>query len=131
MAILLNTQYQYSSEDMDFYKAIDIKNNPPQKNMPIFAITIHYATTEIDSKKYIEFQKNRTLESGKMISKTINQDTITNGNKFYSMTINEIDNTTKQSQMMVYGFLLKNNNAIIFLGSDMGKHEYFYKLKML
>ena len=126
---LLNIQYIYSSEYMDFYAATDNKNNGSKKDMPIFAITTHYGTTRNSSIKYIEYQKNRELESGKKILRFANEDSSIDGNNFYSMTINTTDNLTNQKQTVLYGFLLKNDTAIIFLGSDMGKQEYFYKLK--
>jgi uncharacterized protein YyaL (SSP411 family) len=121
-------QYEYSSDDMDFYSVKDIKNNPPKNNMPIFSVSTLDATNEIDSKNYIEFQKNNDAKNGKKILKTIIHDTIINGNKFYSMTIEEINEKTKESQTNLYGFSIKNNNAVVFLGSDMGKYEYFYTL---
>ena len=69
------------------------------------------------------------MESGKKILRFANEDSSIDGNNFYSMTINTTDNLTNQKQTVLYGFLLKNDTAIIFLGSDMGKQEYFYKLK--
>jgi len=125
---ILHIQYVYSSDDMDFYTATDPKSNPPKDNMPIFVITTHQETDESDSKNYIEFQKNNDVKKGATILKTAVQDTTINGFRFYSMTINEIDNKTKQNKTNLYGFLFKDKKAIIFLGSDMGKREYFNAL---
>ena len=125
---ILNIQYVYSSDDMDFYTAAGVKGNPPIANMPIFAITTQNATNESDSKNFVEFQKNNDVKKGATILKTAVQDTVIKGLRYYYMRINEIDNTTKQNQTNLYGFLFTNKKAIFFLGSDMGKHEYFNAL---
>jgi hypothetical protein len=126
---LWSIRYEYSSDSIDFYSASDNKNNSPKQNMPIFAIMTHPGSTRNSSINYIEFQKNRIYKRGNKILKVIEEDTSINGNKFYAMTINTIDTLTNQKETMLYGFLLKHDDAIIFLGSDMGRHEYFDKLK--
>lgn len=114
---------------MDFYTTTAPKSNVHKQNMPIFAITSLDPTNESSAKSFIDYQKNNDVKSGMTILKTVVQDTTFDGLKFYSLTIIEADNKTKATKTNLYGFLFTDSKAVIFLGSDMGKHEYLNALR--
>ena len=122
---------------MAFYTTTDPKIKKSTQNMPIFAITTLDPATETLAKSNIEYQKANDVKQGMTISKTLIRDTTLNGLKFYSLTLYEINNKTKETTTNIYGFLFTNSKAIIFLGSNPGKNHYtdallktFYSMRL-
>jgi hypothetical protein len=94
-----------------------------------FAIRVNDDMSYERGKEYLNFINSRETKDGAIISNIVERDTIVNGNNIFEMTMVQKFKGLKEVALNYYAFIIKGDQAIIFLSSDFQRGNNLEKFK--
>mgnify|MGYP001256355826 CR=1 FL=1 len=100
------------------------------KTPSAFSLMMIQNTTYESAKDLIEeLIETSALEDGNTQDQFIKKDTIINSMKGYSVALRETRKGSLYHNLVFYGFILKGNEALLFISSDLDRGKYSEKFK--
>lgn len=108
------------------------------KNPSAFSITllpdVNYESARDEIEQMMEIS---SVQDGNTQDQIVRKDTVSNGQKMYTVSLRETKKGTLYHNLIFYGFFLKGDTAVLFIAGDLDKGKYidkfrrtFYALKL-